>query len=589
MVCAGPKAVLDIPRTLEYLETQGVTVTTLGQDNLPAFYSRDSGICSPQTCKSTEDAAKLILANLQLRLNSSVLVCVPIPEEASLDPVEMNLVIRMALIRAKELGIEGKDTTPFLLEAIATSTEGRSLEANIALVKENARVGARIACHLAELSKAVLVNGNEVGEEVPRSSVTEALRCRSRGLSPFTTQDEPSTTLAISEKTNNVECAIIEPEVLVIGGVALDTVANIGTSGASRAELLRTSHPGRTTRSVGGVAGNIARAIARTGTSAVLASIVGTTGNLPDPEAIAITTQLGNDGVKMHIAEQEGFRTATYTSIQASGDLIVAVADMAINEYQGFSLQSLSRKVYQAIILDSNIPTAFRAAREAHLQAELVCFEPTSVPKSRNLFRNIALGNGPPRTIPLWPDNFVTMSTPNLYELRAMFEAAQSEGILEGEEWWSVINSLNITSVFRLKIEQFLRSHENLRDLQEVGAVQQAINLLPLLGNIYLTLGRSGVLSFHLGKIPAEDALSPDTIVQQGVGSALTIIYHAPIPGDHNVVSDTGCGDTFTGVLVSSIVHGNQIRESVERAQRAAILTLQSGDSVSPAIGRFAS
>lgn len=128
VVCAGPKAILDIPRTLEYLETMGVTVTTVGQENLPAFYSRDSGIRSPQVSPTAEHAAQLIHANQQLQLNSSILVCVPIPVASSIDSAKMDLVIKEAINKANELGVQGKDTTPFLLSAVATATEGRSLQ-----------------------------------------------------------------------------------------------------------------------------------------------------------------------------------------------------------------------------------------------------------------------------------------------------------------------------------------------------------------------------------------------------------------------------------------------------------------------------
>lgn len=128
VVCAGPKAILDIPRTLEYLETMGVTVTTVGQRNLPAFFSRDSGLKSPQVSSSAEHAANMIYTNQQLELNSSILVCVPIPEASSIDSAEMSAVIKEAVLRADQLGIEGKDITPFLLAAVSTATQGRSLK-----------------------------------------------------------------------------------------------------------------------------------------------------------------------------------------------------------------------------------------------------------------------------------------------------------------------------------------------------------------------------------------------------------------------------------------------------------------------------
>ncbi|KAI9363572.1 pseudouridine-5'-phosphate glycosidase [Pilaira anomala] len=154
VVCAGVKSILDIPKTLEVLETQGVTVTTVGQDNkFPAFYTPDSGYKSPFFVNSTLDAAKLILANHELELGSGMVFACPIPSESAADAKSIQSAIDTAISEARSNNVRGKDETPFLLKRIAELTKGGSLTANIALVKNNAKIGGQIAVQLAHLKQ----------------------------------------------------------------------------------------------------------------------------------------------------------------------------------------------------------------------------------------------------------------------------------------------------------------------------------------------------------------------------------------------------------------------------------------------------
>ena len=148
VVCAGPKAILDVPATLEYLETRGVPVVTIGQDDLPGFYARSSGLRSPQSVGTVEDAATI--ARLQLGSGlSGMLVCVPPPaDEALPDDVARDAVER-AVQEADEAGIAGPALTPWLLARIAILTGGASVRANTALIVNDARVGGRLAAALA--------------------------------------------------------------------------------------------------------------------------------------------------------------------------------------------------------------------------------------------------------------------------------------------------------------------------------------------------------------------------------------------------------------------------------------------------------
>ena len=152
VVAAGPKAILDIPKTLEVLETQGVPVIAYGQDALPAFWSRSCGITAPLRM---DDAAQIAAAHLmraRLGLTGGQLIANPIPEPDEIPHDKIGPIIEQALIAAEQQGIAAKEVTPFLLGHILNLTAGASLTANIALVRNNARLAARIATEIVAQS-----------------------------------------------------------------------------------------------------------------------------------------------------------------------------------------------------------------------------------------------------------------------------------------------------------------------------------------------------------------------------------------------------------------------------------------------------
>lgn len=151
VVCAGIKSILDIGRTLEYLETVGVPVVSFGADEVPAFYARSSGYKSDYRIDSPAEAAKALRAKYNLGINGSILITNPVPEEYALAPEDINKTIEAAIIEMDKRGITGKDTTPFLLARIAEQTGGESLDTNIKLVLNNAKLAAQIASQYAAL------------------------------------------------------------------------------------------------------------------------------------------------------------------------------------------------------------------------------------------------------------------------------------------------------------------------------------------------------------------------------------------------------------------------------------------------------
>lgn len=149
VVCAGAKSILDIPKTLEVLETNGVPVVGYGTDAFPAFFARESGYGVDYRLDTPEDVAALIATQGKLGMPGGVLVANPIPEADALDADEINARIASAIADAEAQGVTRKNLTPYLLNRIFELTGGKSLAANIALVKNNAAVAARIAAALS--------------------------------------------------------------------------------------------------------------------------------------------------------------------------------------------------------------------------------------------------------------------------------------------------------------------------------------------------------------------------------------------------------------------------------------------------------
>lgn len=145
VVCAGAKAILDLPKTLEVLETLGVPVIAFGQDSLPAFWSASSNLPAPLRLDDAHAIARAHLTRAALGLPGGQLVANPIPAEAEISAAEITPIIEQATQEAADRGITAKEVTPFLLDRIYTLTKGRSLDANIALVVNNARLAAKIA------------------------------------------------------------------------------------------------------------------------------------------------------------------------------------------------------------------------------------------------------------------------------------------------------------------------------------------------------------------------------------------------------------------------------------------------------------
>ena len=149
VVCAGAKAILDLPRTLEYLETSGVPVVAYRTDSFPAFYMRDSGLAAPLRLDTADEVARMMATHWGLGLEGGIVIAQPAPEPATLDRQLVEDAIATALADAAAEGISGKELTPFLLDRVAEITGGDSIDANAALIVNNARLAGEIAVSYA--------------------------------------------------------------------------------------------------------------------------------------------------------------------------------------------------------------------------------------------------------------------------------------------------------------------------------------------------------------------------------------------------------------------------------------------------------
>jgi pseudouridine-5'-phosphate glycosidase len=156
VVCAGPKAILDIPATLEYLETRGVPVIAVGQTDLPGFYARSAGIAAPDSARDVATTAEIVATHLGLGLGGGLLVCVPVPEGDALPPDIARAAVERAVAEAAAAGVGGPALTPWLLARIALLTEGASIRANTALIVNDARVAGDLA--VALIARAAMLS-----------------------------------------------------------------------------------------------------------------------------------------------------------------------------------------------------------------------------------------------------------------------------------------------------------------------------------------------------------------------------------------------------------------------------------------------
>ncbi|KAJ1915043.1 hypothetical protein H4219_004512 [Mycoemilia scoparia] len=529
VVCAGAKSILDIPKTLEYLETKGVPVVTFGEtQDFPAFFSPKSGLKSPWHVNTPDSAANIIKTSLDLGMGNGIVFSVPIPDELAADANMIEIAIQKSVKEAVEKGISGKETTPFLLKRLVQMTAGASLESNIGLVKNNAVVGSKISFSLAALYK---------------ESRTHKKQRRFYSSNPKKMNQDP-------------HCHRSSP-LMVVGGCNMDIMSRIKNNSPSRkAMTASTSYPGEVTLSVGGVGHNIARTAHLLGAKTLFISAIG-----DDSNGKIIKDDLENAGIDTtYIQVSPNSRTAVYNAIHNSyGDLSLAVADMDIHD-------SICEKDVKVQLKESSPSiVAFDGNISARIMESLISgckelgvpilFEPTSLPKSTKVLQAIKQRFRSVTTDSL--DLLLDYTTPNALELEEMASYALKCGLANNHE---SMNSIYHYAALYPKLKK--------KDISNAFILSQIFSI------VIVKLGKDGVMVLS----------SQESETKQHL-----LYYIEPLDVDQlTIINTNGAGDSLVGAILAGLnmlgpdtLSINKLVEVVSKAQYVAIASMQSSLSVS--------
>ncbi|KAJ7932446.1 indigoidine synthase A-like protein [Mycena leptocephala] len=563
LVSAGVKSILDIGRTLEYLETLGVPVIPYSNTkDFPAFFSPRSGFQTPWNVNDPAVAARMLYSQWQLGMDNGALIAVPIPDEYAEKGEIIQQAVNQAVLESEANGMSkrGKDVTPWLLSRVAELTQHESIDSNIALLKNTALIGGQIA-----VQYQILAN-----QTVSPAGKTYAATGGALEIGEINT--------AISGR----------PKVLVVGSAALDISAQTEDTAGSHS-----TSPGTVAISLGGVARNIAEACHRVGTPTLLIAGLGADA----------WGQLLYDETKVIGMRTDGFikRSNERTAIcnlflNGSGDLVNGVADMAITQKLDahLVLQQIAKHSPEIVALDGNLSAdtiggIVDYCVERNIQpsdssrASILIFEssePTSITKSERILPALE------RYIRRGSDAVVTFFTPNLLELKHVHDKAKEYG-LKTSSWWTIDRE---GEVFRKDVAQLARREvddqqmdakngHTLAFLVEEGVAQMATTLTPRFRHIFIKCGERGAVGVI--RLSGEEAR---TSQWAGIPSN---------PDRRYVVARSISGDEIL-VLQHFPPHPTKVAQSrplsspealerlVSTCQTAASLTLQTHASVSP-------
>ncbi|KAJ7038250.1 indigoidine synthase A-like protein [Mycena alexandri] len=582
LVSAGVKSILDIGRTLEYLETLGVPVIPYSNiKEFPAFFSPRSGYETPWNVNDPATAAKMLFSQWQLGFEGGALIAAPIPDEYAEKGEAIQQAVNQAVRESEENGMSkrGKDVTPWLLSRVAELTKSDSIDSNIALLKNTALIGGQIAVQYQILAD----------QTSNRTTKTYA----SVGTPPLIEETDTSSTPPPGSA-----------KVLVVGSAALDITAR--AEDMVNAVGLHSTSSGTVALGLGGVARNIAEACHRMGEPALLVAPLGedTWGRLliDETEAIGMRT----DGFIQRITE----RTAVCNLfLDGGGSLVGGVADMDIAAKLPVELvlEQISRNNPELVAFDGNlssssIQTIVDYCARRNIQT---LFEPTSIAKSERILPAIE------QALKKSSDPAVSFFTPNLLELKHVYSNASTDwGLTSSPFWWSVIDGLSLGDGFRMDMAQLARkgamgddasdqkNGSTLAFLVDEGVAQMATALTPFFRHMFIKCGERGVVSVI--RLSGKDAQTSGwihersnpsrryVVARPGSGNEILIFQHFPAQPTA-VLNSTGAGDSFVGALLASLqVHPHPLSSPmalnllVTTCQKAASLTLQTHAAVSP-------
>ncbi|KAL8952345.1 MAG: hypothetical protein Q9222_001756 [Ikaeria aurantiellina] len=592
VISSGCKSFLDIPRTLEYLETQGVGVSTFADGrsskvDFPAFWTRDSGTLSPSTVDDEREAAAMIFAQSSLGLSSGLFFANPIPAQHSIPKSEMDKHIAQAIQDAEKSGSTGSDNTPFILAKIRELTAGNSITANQALIESNIIRGTRVACELARLE-------SDPTGRLDRSALNYSLNRGSPAAFETNIAGGARETSSDKLKANEDEATIV-----VAGSLAIDLACDfLPAKGATSpvSPQLHTSNPAKITQHLGGVGLNVATAIKHLGTNVQLCSVTG-----DDEAGATVRTMLAAKGFAMSgIIQEPSARTSQYVAVNdGQKNLVLAMADMSLMETCADEVEEVWKPLIERskprwLVLDANWnPSALKQwIMHARAVGARIAYEPVSVAKSRRLFVSTPTIDF---DLGVLPNHTISLATPNHLELASMHTAAQEAGILERDDWWQVVDAMGLSSSGSRDKLAAITSDSLVND----GIPQQSIQLLPLIPTILTKLGNKGILITQMLR-PGDDRLTSPAhsrfVLSRADPGHPTIggVYMKLLPSAEQVptaqiVSVNGVGDTFLGVIIAGLAKENPrtLADIVDIAQQGSVMTLKNMEAVSPEIAKL--
>ncbi|KAL1681511.1 Indigoidine synthase A like protein-domain-containing protein [Schizophyllum commune] len=552
LVSAGVKSILDIGRTLEYLETLGVPVISYSKTrDFPAFFSPRSGYEVPWNVNDPASAAKILHTHWQLGMQNGAIFAAPIPEEYEAAGHKIQAAVDQAVAESEANGVarRGKEATPWLLKRVSELTGGSSEASNVALLKNTAFIGGQIASEYAKLPPAKL---------------------------------------------------------LVVGSAAVDLTSQAAPSSDDQLAAHSTV-PGTVISSLGGVARNIAEAAHRCSADPQSTLLVAPHG--ADPFGTLLKD--GTRGVGMRsdgLVQTTGSTAVCSLMLDGTGNLVSGVAAMDIT--QDFKADTIVERIDKhkpsVVALDGNLsPETLTAVVRHCYRIGIQSTEPTSVTKSTAILS--ATFDCLPSTGGRAP---ITFATPNLIELEHMYRTAVAGDPFDAMSHkgrWATLDTLALNDAFRMDIEQLSRqpafdaggdeSLGKLTFLRERGVAQMAINLLPFFEHLIVKLGPRGALvAMRLQDKAGTSGWANERsnprgryIVAHGRDGAKVVLMHFPALPAPGIVNTTGAGDTFVGSFLSGIVakpeatHGvDTLKVLVNASQKAAVMTMQSQAAVSP-------
>ncbi|EGO03266.1 hypothetical protein SERLA73DRAFT_69168 [Serpula lacrymans var. lacrymans S7.3] len=600
LVSAGVKSILDIGRTLEYLASQlnhvqrGVDLSTNTIGNSWSFYTARSGFKTPWRVNDAGTAATVLHTQWKLGMTNGVLFAAPIPEEYEAAGLAIQQAVERAISEAEDNGIHksGKEVTPWLLKRVGEITGGKSLASNVALVRNTALIGGQIAVEYAKLERYTTAQDVQLHPVAKLSTLTN-----------LTIQEKP-----VYSKTEP------SPSLIVVGCAAVDITSQPYVHPDSNSNLgLHSTSPGKVSISLGGVGRNISEAAHRIMSSqspdlssaTMLMSPVGS-----DPFGRLLmdeTRMLGmrTDGL---IANDEESSAVCNMLVDASGNLKEGVADMDITcSLDGdMVVRYLETYTPKVLAVDGNLSETTLTTLVDYCSQKIldIFFEPTSVMKSTNILSAIAEVKDLTRSP-------VTFASPNILELCRIYHEVRSPSwdLMSSEAWWRVIDGFGLGSAFRMDLEKLARMDVSKDDprqgtlsfLISEGIAQMAINLLPFFEKLVIKCGERGVivamrLSGHVVEtlpwISATNSFDARRVIARSMSSReMVVLQHFPALhiDKSSIINVTGAGDSLVGSLLATLVSNpkafespKSLKDMVDKAQQAAVLTLQSSASVSP-------